>query len=69
MKAESTIRKQMQRLWRLVRSPSTVSEECRARAYEAYTALQWVAEKTSWTPAGLIEANADNAARKSQSQK
>ena len=55
MKAKSTIRTEMRRL-RVVMCHSP-SDALRARAYEAYTALQWVVENTSWTPAGLIKEN------------
>ncbi len=54
MKAKSTIKKQIARL----KSISESADYCQAmkyEAYEAYHALRWVVEDTSWTPAGIFE--------------
>lgn len=54
MKAESTIRKEMNRLYRLSKVQSVESSH-RFCAYDMASALQWVLEKTEWTPHGLVE--------------
>ena len=54
MKAKSTIQKQMQRLWKTCQDPKA-DQYLRCECYEAYHALQWVIEDTSWTPAGEAE--------------
>jgi len=54
VKAESTIRKQMCRLWRLAQD-NDAPEAIRDRCYDAYHALLWVVARPSWTPAGMAE--------------
>jgi len=58
MKAESTIRKQIQRLKRVGKTAETADE--RHGAFDAYHALRWVIQKTTWTPAGLAEKRVEN---------
>lgn len=54
MKAESTIRKTMQRLRK--EGKKSNSEERRLMAYDMATALQWIVEDTSWNPTSLLDA-------------
>ena len=51
MKAESTIRKQIQQLCRI--SNTADDADVRQQAYHACNALRWVIEKTNWSPVGL----------------
>ncbi len=53
MKAESTIRKEMNRLFRMAKDENLDDVKRRA-AYEAATALQWVIKKVYWTPHGVV---------------
>ena len=53
MKAESTIRKQIARIVRVCNASE--DKDLRAEAYEAYHALRWVVEGTSWSPAKMFE--------------
>ncbi len=55
MKAKSTIEKQIRRLRRIVEDTPRVSEDLQKRCYDAYHALRWVIEDTTWTPAKLAE--------------
>lgn len=58
MKAESTIRKTMQRLYREAKGNGS-QERCRM-AYDMAAALQWIVEDTSWNPVSLLtEGDAD----------
>lgn len=53
MKSESSIRKQINRLRKVVdRCPNGAIKH---EAYEAYHALRWVIEKVDWNPAKLAE--------------
>ena len=52
MKAESTIRKTMQRL-RKEDKESNSEERCQM-AFDMAIALQWVIEDTSWNPVSLL---------------
>ncbi len=54
MKAKSTIRKTMQRLYREAKGNGS-QERCRM-AYDMATALQWIVEDTSWNPVSLLTA-------------
>ena len=60
MKAKSTIQKQIKRLEKIADSED-VPENIRQESYEAYHALRWVIEDTSWTPATLTERRASEA--------
>ncbi len=53
MKAKSTIKKQIARLTKVC--DHTKDKKIGGEAYEAYHALRWVVEDTSWTPAKLFE--------------
>lgn len=57
MKAESTIRKIMQRLYRETKGlrEGSVSQERSRMAYDMATALQWIIEDTSWNPVSLLD--------------
>lgn len=54
MKAESTIRKTMQRLYREAKGNGSQAH-CQM-AYDMATALQWTIEDTSWNPVSLLGA-------------
>ena len=54
MKAESTIRREIARL-RKMSKDAQLPRSTQHEAYEAYHALRWVIENTSWTPSGLID--------------
>jgi hypothetical protein len=62
MKAKSTIQAQIRRLRRIAENDD-VDEYLRHRCYEAYHALRWVIEDTTWTPAGLAESELTNASK------
>lgn len=62
MKNISTIRRQIARLRRLSEDES-IRTDARDMAYEAYHALRWVIEDTSWTPVWLIKQMAAEAER------
>ena len=49
MKAESTIRREINRL-RSMAENDQYTDASRQIAYEAYHALRWVIEEVSWTP-------------------
>lgn len=53
MKAKSTIQKQIRALKAISDDPKQTTV-IRDQAYEAYHALRWVIEKTTWTPASLL---------------
>ena len=53
MKAESTIRKTMQRL-RKEDKESNSEERCQM-AFDMAIALQWVIEDTSWNPVSILK--------------
>ncbi len=57
MKAESTIRRTMQRLYKEARGNGS-QEQCRM-AFDMATALQWIMEDTSWNPVSLLNACCD----------
>lgn len=54
MKAESTIRRTMQRLCKEGRGNGS-QERCRM-AFDMATALQWVIEGTCWNPVSFLDA-------------
>lgn len=61
MKAESTIRRQIRKLRTIAEDPA-IPDQVQGKAYEAYHALRWAITLVAWTPARLLQDEAEDEA-------
>lgn len=69
MKAESTIKRMIRRMRRLCDDYENIDDRTRGEVYEAYHALRWVVEDTSWTPMSLANASIEARTKKPPSMR